>query len=143
MIFNAAGTDGNGFPSAATGTSVEYLRACGLNVMPLIANGRRCKVPKMKWSAFQSVFIPEDELRRYFDDPFSDPSGIGVICGVTSGNLELLDFDGDLLWDWSDRVESEIGPGFREEHPIVMTPSGGYHLYYRCPIIAGQPEARL
>jgi putative DNA primase/helicase len=119
---------------------VEYFRANGLNVMPLIANGRRCKVPKMKWSAFQTVFIPEDELRRYFHDPFSDPSGIGVICGVTSGNLELLDFDGDLLWDWSDRVESEIGPGFREEHPIVMTPSGGYHLYYRCPIIQGNQK---
>ena len=108
--------------------------------MPLIANGRRCKVPKIKWSRFQSVLIPEDELRGYFDDPFSDPSGIGVICGVTSGILELLDFDGDLIWDWADRVESEIGPEFRNDHPIVMTPSGGHHIYYRCPTIEGNQK---
>ena len=119
---------------------VEYLRACGLNVMPLIANGRRCKVPKIKWSRFQSVLIPEDELRGHFDDPFSDPSGIGVICGLTSHNLEVLDFDGWQFFDWADRVEDEIGPGFRNDHPIVMTPSGGHHIYYRCSTIEGNQK---
>jgi hypothetical protein len=61
------------------------------------------------------VVIPEETLQGHFDDSFSDPSGIGVICGATSGNLEILDFDGVLIWDWADRVETEIGPGFRDE----------------------------
>lgn len=114
---------------------VEYLRSCGLNVMPLCATGSR--VPKIKWSEYQSLIIPEDVLFRHFDDPWSNPSGIGVICGQTSGNLEVLEFDGDLIWDWAGRVETEIGPGFRDQHPIVMTPSGGHHFYYESPMIEG------
>ena len=118
---------------------VEYLRACGLNVMPLSATGSR--VPKLKWSEYQNLVIPEDVLFRHFDDPWSNPSGIGVICGSTSGNLEVLDFDGWQFFDWTDRVEDEIGPDFREEHPIVITPSDGHHFYYRCPVI--EPNLKL
>jgi hypothetical protein len=114
---------------------VLYLRSCGLNVMPLGASGSR--VPKLKWSEYQRLLIPEEVLFPHFDDPWSNPSGIAVICGETSLNLEVLDFDGWQFFDWADRVESEIGADFRDEHPIVATPSGGFHLYYRCPVIEG------
>lgn len=117
---------------------VQYLReACGLNVMPLITNGKRCKAPKLKWADYQLKTIPDDIITEAYAHPFTDPSGIGVICGSTSGNLELLDFDGGLLWDWADRVETEIGPNFRENQVVVATPSGGFHIYYRCPVIEG------
>ena len=61
MIFNAAAKDGSGFLSVGIGISSSTW-SVRMNVMPLVAaNGRRCKVPKIKWSAFQSVFVPEDD----------------------------------------------------------------------------------
>ncbi len=114
---------------------VQYLRSCGLNVMPLSASGTR--VPKLKWSQYQDMLIPEDALFPHFDDPWSNPSGIGVICGASSSNLEVLDFDGWQFFDWAGRVRDEIGSDFLQEHPIVATPSKGFHLYFRCSLIEG------
>ena len=117
---------------------VKYYRdVCGLNVMPLIANGRRCKAPKIMWGEYQLKRIPENIIEKYFNDPWSNPSGIGVICGLTSGNLELLDFEDDSLFAWLDQVEDELGYLVRNSFPIVATPSGGFHVYYRCSVIDG------
>ncbi len=103
---------------------VRYYRECGLNVMPLVANGnpRWCKAPKIKWAAYQLERIPDEIIYPYFSSPYGDPSGIGVICGSTSGNPELLDFDGGLLFDWLGRVEEELGYSIRELFPVVATP---------------------
>jgi hypothetical protein len=79
---------------------VLYLRSCGLNVMPLSASGTR--VPKLKWSEYQRLLIPEEVLFPHFGAPWSSPSGIAVICGVSSLNLEVLDFDGWQFFDWAD-----------------------------------------
>ena len=121
MIFNAAGKDGSGIASCGNWHVVQYLRVVRTsNVMPLDANGRRSKVPKLKWSGVPERGHPAGRtLRSQFDDPWSNPSGIGVICGLTSGNLEVLDFDGwQLLWTGPDRVEDgDRGPDFRDEHP--------------------------
>jgi putative DNA primase/helicase len=114
---------------------VEYLRSCGLNVMPL--SGRGSRIPKIQWSGYQHALVPDDILYAHFSRPWSSPSGIGVICGPTSGDLEVLDFDGWQFFDWMDRVEDEIGPDFRSEAVIVETPSEGNHFYYRCPVIEG------
>ncbi|ODU02202.1 MAG: hypothetical protein ABS79_00745 [Planctomycetes bacterium SCN 63-9] len=137
--FQRCGEGWKWIPQRSNWHVVRYLRACGLNVMPLSATGSR--IPKLKWSGYQGSVIPQDVLFRHFDDPWSNPSGIGVICGLASGNLEVLDFDGWQFFDWMDRVEGEIGAGFRDEHPIVLTPSGGHHFYYRCPVI--EPNLKL
>lgn len=113
---------------------VKYYRdVCGLNVMPL---GSR-KIPKLKWGAYQLAIIPEAIIEKHFGDPWTNPSGIGVICGCTSGNVELLDFEDDTLFQWLDQIEDELGYEVRNSFPIVATPSGGFHVYYRCPVIEG------
>jgi putative DNA primase/helicase len=111
---------------------VAYYRKCGLNVMPLRVDGT--KAPKIKWSEYQLENVPAFLLRRHFD---TYNSGIGVICGVTSGNLELLDFDDPGIFaPWLRAVSKRLSGVFGYA-PLIATPSDGRHLFYRCETIAG------
>ena len=60
---------------------------------------------------------------------------IPEICvgGKVSGNLEILDFDDpDAAKSWSDLLKKEGNSQLLETLPVVMTPTGGFHVYYRC-----------
>src|SRR4051794_7401527 len=90
---------------------VSYYRSAGLNVMPLRVDAS--KAPKVKWSKYQLEWIPE----RYVFPFFRERAGIGVICGETSGGLEVFDFDqGGLYYrPWRAIVE--------EYCPDLLTPA--------------------
>lgn len=71
--------------------------------------------------------------------------GIGVVCGQPSGNLECLDFDnhfGDAKQVLSDFLQIEEVKDIYSKYklPIQSTTSGGFHLLYRCSVIAGNQK---
>lgn len=101
----------------------------GLTVLPAC---RRLKRPLVKMWGNYVVKKPTDkELHEWFD---KGESGVCVVCGASSGNLEVIDFDGvfDTFkpWVWKLRKTSE-GMKLLKRLVIEKTPSGGYHVIYR------------
>ena len=114
---------------------VDYLRQSGYNVMPLRTDGS--KAPKIEWSQYQLERVPEKLTHKHFVYS-KEASGIGVICGSSSGFLEILDFDGpQLFMPWCKLVAAELGGEFVRKLVVVQTPKGGWHVYYRCMQIEG------
>lgn len=112
---------------------VRYYRDhCGVNVMPIAADGS--KRPLIPWKDYQIDRFPDDVIEHFCDDY----RGIGAIAGITSGNLEILDFDdGKLFKPFLHKVAERLSGDFVLTLPITLTPSKGYHIYYRCSEIAG------
>jgi len=106
----------------------------GLSPVPPMVDGSKRPYPSV-WEPFQEKQPTEAEL----DDLFGHNmlTGIGYVCGVASGNLEVLSFKGDIYGEFSteafmadllddlDRIEK----GYSERSPH------GIHLYYRCSVI--------
>jgi len=100
----------------------------------IIDANKRAVLP---WKAYQSRMITEAELAQQRKHPKAH--GEAIICGAVSGNLEVIDCD--LKYD----IEGKVRGGLMEAIPepirkklqVVQTRSGGWHLYYRCPVIAG------
>lgn len=68
--------------------------------------------------------------------------GVGLVCGVPSGNVECLDIDlkYDLtgtLYERYKRLIHELEPQLLNKLVVQKTKSGGYHFVYRCQIIGG------
>ena len=111
--------------------ALEYHRG-GFSVFPIepgtkkpaVINGRR-----LAWEQFQQRRPTEEEIEVLFGQ--NDPGGIAVVCGKVSGGLIVLDFDGDE-WDKAyDRFLRDF-PKFEETRKVV-TGSGRFHLWLRCP----------
>jgi len=53
--------------------------------------------------------------------------------GQVSGNLEVIDFDAQALFEpWERLVKELSGTDLLSKLVIVETPTGGFHVYYRC-----------
>jgi putative DNA primase/helicase len=110
----------------------EYHRA-GLAVVPLRTDGS--KAPLVQWARATWRKPSWEELAPYFNR--TAPAGIGILCGERSGGLEVLDFDDPAIYPaWASRVVPGL-TGLLGTLPLVETPSGGRHLWYRCPTIEG------
>ena len=76
-------------------------------------------------------------------DPTRYTHGIGIICGLPSGNIECWDFDnhqGDAKENISAFIE-EIRPLYeRYKFPIETTLNGGFHLLLKCAKISGSTK---
>jgi hypothetical protein len=110
----------------------------GLSIIPV--NGD--KTPALpKWKAFQERPMTPTEAKKYF----KNATGIGIICGIVSGNLEVIDIDckydstGNLAKEFFDLVENHL-PGLLKKTPITKTINKGYHMYYRCNKIKGNQQ---
>jgi len=77
----------------------------------------------------------EEWVRRCWGPEGEPTAGIGVVCGSRS-RLLLIDVDtknsGEFSWEAWRAERSEAGLVLPET-PIVRTPSGGYHLWFRLP----------
>ncbi len=133
-------------------TAPEVLRAAlaahdaGLSVVQVTEDG--VKKPAGRWKPQQTKRHTRDKVERTFAN---GATGLGIVCGAVSGNLEMLEFEGRAidegifaafvercddhdLGDVLDRIEA----GYCER-----TPSGGIHYLYRCDEVAGNtPLAR-
>jgi len=103
----------------------EYVTA-GISVIPLRADGS--KAPAIKsWNGYRERFATDAELWQWF----SRPAGIGIVCGVQSGGLEVLDFDkhpDETFWAWA----KQLSPNLFARLIVVETGGLGYHVMYRC-----------
>lgn len=104
----------------------------------IIATGdtKRALLP---WKEYQSRIATDDEINIQFNHPKA--SGLAVICGAISGNLEVIDVDvkydvsGNLWENYKNEIASVIDKLY-----IVQTKSGGYHIYYKCEVIEGNQK---
>lgn len=92
------------------------------------------KVSIGPWKEFQTRLIQPNEI----EERSSRAEGIAIICGAISGNLEVIDIDlkYDLTKTLFDDLLTLLGD-LADKLTIAKTRSGGYHLYYRCPLIDG------
>jgi putative DNA primase/helicase len=101
--------------------ATEYVEA-GYSVVPIVTDGS--KRPAVKWEKYQAEVATEANLRLWF---YRNRYGMAIVHGVVSGSSEVLDFDtieAYTCWqDWVGHLSVDC--------PIVATPSGGRHVYYR------------
>ncbi len=79
------------------------------------------------WKRYRQSRPTDAELSAWLAN---GPDAICIVTGAVSGNAEIIDFDagGELFPTWWERLPVEL----RERLVIETTPSGGYHVIYRC-----------
>ena len=86
---------------------IKKLKDMGLNIIPLKVDS---KVPAIPWKEFQT---------EKYTGEFLPKCNIGVVCGVTSNNLIVIDLDDESLYkDWEDY------------NTFTVKTRRGYHLYF-------------
>ncbi|MGN0880100.1 MAG: bifunctional DNA primase/polymerase [Oligosphaeraceae bacterium] len=102
----------------------QYL-AAGLSVLPADRAAKRPSVAS--WKEFQRRLPTAAEVDSWFR---ASGDAVCVVCGKVSGNLECIDFDhcGELFPKWADTLPQEL----YDRLVIERTPSGGFHVSYRC-----------
>lgn len=116
-------------------TGVRRYAAAGLVVVPVPPDGS--KHPLVPWKQYQHRRPTDRELVSWFG---SRRNGPAVLCGAVSGGLEVLDFDdGAAFAPWRALIDARA-PGLLARLPVVRTPRPGYHVYLRCPSIAGNQK---
>lgn len=105
-------------------TAIQYLQS-GMCVIP---DRQDKKSPAIDWKKYQNSMSTEEEIKQWFPK-----YRIGIVCGAVSGHLELIDFDsqGEAFDKWKDFI-NEDRPELINKLIIERSPSGGYHVIYRC-----------
>jgi replicative DNA helicase len=119
----------------------EYL-GYNLSVIPM---GEK-KAPAIKsWTEYQTSQMSQEDAQSFFTN--SIVKGIGIVCGAVSGGLEVIDVDtkydltGTLWKDLKEAIEGALPEEVVNSLVIAQSPSGGYHIYYKCTEIEGnQPK---
>lgn len=118
---------------------IEKLHTEGLSLMPIYDSKREvngvekyAKQPCMKWGMMiknrMSIGDLFSSMEKY------DTSAVGIICGVVSGNLEVIDIDVKNWVGVDARLFNDIQtfyPKLFDRLRIHKTPSGGFHILYR------------
>jgi len=108
----------------------------GLSVVPTTGD----KVPAITWKQLQKTPLTEEELTLALANPRAE--AIGIVCGEVSGGLEVIDID--TKYDITGKLEGDliscIDPELLEKLVLARTISGGLHIYYRAPSIAGNDK---
>ena len=113
-----------------------------MNLLTLVSPSCRIrpdgtKAPTVKWECYQKARATEAEVLRWFT---SMRSGIGILGGVISGGLEILDFDDAEVFEPWQNLVTQVYEGITDGMPVVETPTGGFHVYYRAYQIAGNQK---
>lgn len=108
-------------------------QSAGISVVP----AQKGKRPIGEWKQYQSQRAGQPEIIQWFG---SGHSGLGIVTGAISGNLEMVEAEGravtaGLVYEAEEIAKSlglqelwnRICDGYFE-----ITPSGGYHWLYRC-----------
>ncbi len=112
-------------------------RDAGLCVVPPAEDGT--KQPITAWRLFQHLKPGPERLRAWYVD--EQRSGLGIICGHISGNVEMFEFDDWSVYEAFLEAAQRVGLGPLVE-PIragyeERSPGGGIHWLTRCDRIAG------
>lgn len=110
----------------------------GCSVIPTRADGT--KKPQLDWKSYQSERATREQVEKWFKT--SPKSGIALVCGAISGNLEMLELESHATTsEHLDRIEdamarhgvSEAWRALQDSGYMEFTPSGGIHFLYRVP----------
>jgi len=113
-----------------------HYRTLGFSVVPCLLDGT--KKPMIKWGEYQERKPTDTEMRHWFE---SRRIGIALVQGAVSGNTEVLDFDSPGAYtEFRELCASHGYLALLESCGEVKTPSGGRHVYYRCPVIEGNQK---
>ena len=93
-----------------------------------------------QWKKYQSNLPSDLELETMFSNPKA--TGLAVICGAVSGNLEVIDVDCKygVKWEEYESLILDAHPELYGRLKIIKTKSNGYHIYFRCEIIEGNQK---
>lgn len=108
--------------------TAKTYRDYGLSVLPA---KRKEKCPALKsWKAYQERRPTEAEVNAWFSNAHE---AVCIVTGKASENLEIIDFDngGELFDSWVNLVGDRSKP-LLDQLVIEQTPSGGWHVIYRC-----------
>lgn len=114
--------------------ALEYL-AAGVCVIPAMTDGS--KRPIGTWKKYQTELSTLDDIVGWFSNP--QATGIGIITGHISGNLEMTELEGRAVADGIIDQAKEIAYNSGLENVwdklangyVETTPSGGVHWLYR------------
>lgn len=127
--------------------------SAGLSVIPIKPNGTKmpCRgllpvtredvegYPYRGWDPFKSRLPTLSELESWFGG-WGSTTGIAVVCGHVSGNLEAIDIDSsEHVEPWLDLVRDQA-PQLIDQLVLVGTPRPGLHAYYRCDTISSSTK---
>ncbi|HEV3251519.1 MAG TPA: DUF3987 domain-containing protein, partial [Puia sp.] len=92
------------------------------------------------WKIYQDRIITNEEAEIQFEHP--EAVALAIVCGKSSGNLEIIDIDQKYsidgsLWNEYSQAIKDNDPELFNRLMIIQTISGGYHIYYSCDIIEG------
>lgn len=110
----------------------------GLCVVPPREDGT--KSPLGRWRGYQKERPSLAKLREWYQ---GRRSGIGLVNGAVSGNLEALEFDDDDTYLAYKVAAAAVGLGSlveRIEHGYSERSPGGWHWLYRCEEITGNTK---
>lgn len=113
-------------------TALAYHRA-GLVVLP---NDAALKYPPMK--GWERMPVTEADVRRWFGKASQTAIGVRDREGIDIDNKGSPNADA-LYRAWFALVEQQA-PGLVDRLLCEQTPSGGFHLVWRCEVIAGSQE---
>lgn len=110
-----------------TEATMSYHQA-GLCVLPAKRAEKRPAVGS--WKRYQKQRPTDAELSAWMANPRNSPDAICILCGSTSNNAEMIDFDagGELFAVWRERIPAEL----HARLVVESTPARGYHVCYRC-----------
>ncbi|SVB06175.1 uncharacterized protein METZ01_LOCUS159029, partial [marine metagenome] len=116
------------------------LAQLGLSVIPVGED----KTPRISsWAKHQTRQPTSKELSNYFSN---GTTGFAVVCGKVSGNLETLDFDNKndncVFEDWFETLK-DMDAELASRLYVTTTPSGGFHVRYRCPDVIIKGNRKL
>lgn len=124
----------------------EKYASAGLSVIPVFLKNKKPKTlpPDYTWIGQQDKIFTPEELKLNFGT-LNGTHGIAVVAGRVSGSLEIIDFDnhfGDAADVFREFISiPEIKTIITKNRlPYEKTAGGGYHLFYRCPKIAGNTK---
>jgi len=124
---------------------VTQAHHAGLCIIPPAQDGTKKPLPPgrdPRWRQYQTQ-RPDLAVLQSWYDPRNGLTGLGVVTGRASGNLEAMDFDTRSGWEAYREMAEQCGvlqlldqiwAGYGELSPR------GAHLLYRCSVIAGNTK---
>ena len=118
--------------SAILAAALQFASA-GISVVPASMKGT--KAPITNWKQYQTKAASYEQILEWFSN---GETGLGVVTGRVSGNLEMLELEGRSVQAGmlEEAREIAINSGLGElwntlNGYVELTPSGGLHWLYR------------
>lgn len=123
---------------------VQRWRKAGCAVIPIARYSLHGHLPRfgfkktppgLQWGHWKQRPMWDREVAQYWTGPRFH--GIGVPCGAVSGGLEDTEFDCHVTYLAFKEKIAEERPELWAKLPVIISPTNGRHLPYRCEKVSG------